>query len=233
MKVYPRIQVIGLCGFADVGKDTVADLLATHARFRKIAFADALRAELCNAFHVDPAVFVDRARKQTPMAELAFSRCLDSGFVGAAWQWLASIVAPGVTLSDEISRPRTPRETLQLWGTQYRRAQDPDYWIKKARATVEYYVRELDERAFVFSDVRFANEAYLIRTYRGELWQITRPGRSGELEGTHVSGTDGSEFNPERRIGNVAGVRHLQQMVLSEHCSLNYQLPGCKLEIAA
>ena len=39
-----RTHIIGLTGFAGAGKDTVADLLVAHARFRKLAFADALRA---------------------------------------------------------------------------------------------------------------------------------------------------------------------------------------------
>lgn len=231
MPPFPKVQVIGLCGFAFVGKDTVADLLATHAGFRKIAFADALRGELCDAFHVDPSTFSDRARKQTPMPELAFSRCLDRGYVGAAWAYLVQQLPAGTLLSDELTKPRTPRETLQLWGTQYRRASDPLYWIRKVHRSVVYFARELHERHFVITDVRYDNEANLVRSLGGELWQVTRPGCGGELEGNHSSATDGADFHPDRILANVDGIRHLQALVLGEHCALTYQLPGCTLEI--
>lgn len=45
-------HLIALTGHAGAGKDTTADLLVAHGRFRKLAFADALRGEVSNAFSV-------------------------------------------------------------------------------------------------------------------------------------------------------------------------------------
>ena len=41
----PPIHIIGLCGFASAGKDTVADMLCASAGFARMAFADRLRAD--------------------------------------------------------------------------------------------------------------------------------------------------------------------------------------------
>lgn len=45
-------HLIALTGHAGAGKDTTADLLVAHAGFRRLAFADALRGEVSNAFSV-------------------------------------------------------------------------------------------------------------------------------------------------------------------------------------
>jgi hypothetical protein len=42
-----------------------------------------------------------------------------------------------------------------------------------------------------------------------------RPGRTGAVEGAHVSATDGSRFRPEVVVTNAHDVRHLQVEVLS------------------
>jgi hypothetical protein len=226
-------HIIGLCGFAEVGKDTVGDLLETHAGFRKIAFADALRGEICDGFHVEPLIFSDRVTKQQPMAELAFTRCRNDGYIGAALRHLEEIKPPGsiLSISEELVKPRTPRETMQLWGTQYRRAQDADYWVRLARSTIAYCVREYHCNV-VLTDVRYANEAAMVRVLGGEIWQVTRPDRAGELEGGHSSAAAGSEYSPERIINNRHDMRHLQQLVLGAFFSRAASLP-ITVEIAA
>lgn len=227
-----KFHVVGLCGFAFVGKDTVADLLACHGGFRKLAFADALRAELCEGFAADPSLFTTRELKETPAPELAFVRCLDNGYVGAALKYLGQReAAAGITA--QMSKPRTPRETLQLWGTQYRRAQDPNYWTRQVRDTVGYFTREAHETRFVVTDVRYQNEADLVRTFGGELWQIRRPGSDGAAEGSHTSATDGTAFRPDRIISNSHSLKHLQQLVLSEFFSREANLPGLRVELPA
>ena len=74
--------IIGLCGLAGVGKDTVAELLATHCGAARIAFADALRAEICTAYSLDPVYLTRRETKEHPISALALARCLDTACVG-------------------------------------------------------------------------------------------------------------------------------------------------------
>jgi hypothetical protein len=228
-----RLQILGLCGFAGSGKDTAADLLVTHAGFRKLAFGDALKAELCEAFAVAPDTFTVRERKATPLDALAFRRCTDPAYVAHA---LAHVAAGRlVNVGDELAAPRSPRQTMQFWGTQYRRAQNPDYWVRQVRSTIGYHVRELGARRWVLTDCRFANEVAMVRALGGQLWQIRRPGVDAgtSLEGQHASATDGGEFRPEAIIHNSHEIRHLQQLVLSDFYALDAGLPGLKVELTA
>lgn len=223
-------HIIGLCGFAGSGKDTVADLLVTHAGFRKLAFADSLKAELTEAFHVEPMLFARAEFKGRPMQELALSRCTDRAYIDAALRHAAT-VRPGVAMNEELVRARTPRETMQLWGTEYRRAHDDRYWTKIIAQRVNYYLHTLHERNFVITDCRFANEVETLRSMGGWLWQVQRPGHDNTAEGAHVSATDGSAFEPDSTISNSHDIKHLQQQVLGEYWALDAGLASVRVEI--
>jgi hypothetical protein len=227
-------HILGLTGFAGAGKDTVADLLVEHARFRKIAFADALKAELCAAFHVEPLIFTRHEYKREPLGCLAFSRCLDTGYIGAALQHLA-IVRHALVVNEELIKARTPRETMQLWGTQYRRAQDENYWAAQVRRSIAFFMDQMHERNFVVTDCRFANEVDTLRKMGGWIWQVTRPGlHAGNTpEGLHASATDGSQFAPDVVLNNSHHIRHLQQLVLQEYWGLDSGLEGVEVRIPA
>lgn len=230
-------HIIGLCGFASAGKDTVADLLVTHAGFRKLAFADALKGELVEVFAVEPIVFSRPEFKSQLMSELALSRCTDRAYIDAALRygvehWQSSTPFP---TAEELVRPRTPRETMQLWGTQYRRAHDPHYWTALAHGRISYYTRELHERRFVITDCRFANEVDALRAMNGRLWQVKRPGldAASTSEGQHASVTDGGAFEPDVVLNNQHDLRHLQQLVLGEWWALEAGLERVTVEIEA
>lgn len=132
---------IGLLGPANAGKDTVADMLCEAIPgLRKVAFADALYEEVSQAFGVSVAQLRDRRTKEEPMAELVPLACREAGFL---------------PLLDDHAY--SPREILELWGTQYRRAQQENYWVLRALETqppvVHPDVRFLDELAIC--DVAF------------------------------------------------------------------------------
>jgi len=226
-------HIIGLCGLASVGKDTVGDLLVTHAGFRSTAFANALRMEVADAFHVEPIVFTRRELKEQPMSELALSRCTDKGYVGAALAHLA-VIEPNMPANVQLTKPRTPRQTMQLWGTEYRRAENPHYWARQVRDHIFYLMRQQLERNFVITDVRFANEVDTIRSMGGYIWQIKRPGITAAttVEGAHHSANDGSEFEPDAVINNEHTIKHLQQLVLGEFWALDAGLQRVTVEIA-
>lgn len=209
-------HILGLTGFAGAGKDTVADLLVAHARFRKLAFADALRAEVAEGFGVSVGDLADPAAKHRPTSALAMRRA-PRDFLAAVVLSL-SVAAPDhrTPLSNEwLDEPRAPRQILQWWGTEYRRAQHDRYWTRIMASRLVGYQRDGETR-FVITDVRFDNEADMVRASGGTLWQVTRPGCNGSAEGAHVSAVDGSRFNPEAVIANIHDVRHLQSIVLTE-----------------
>jgi hypothetical protein len=84
----------------------------------------------------------------------------------------------------------TVRRLLQWWGTEYRRAQDPDYWTKAWGRKIEQY--ELSRRHVLVDDVRFMNELNVIRAHGGLIVKIERPGFLGA--NSHSSETSLDSF---------------------------------------
>lgn len=92
------------------------------------------------------------------------------------------------------------RLLLQGWGTEFRREQDPNYWVKKAMAQVE----KDNPQVAIFTDMRFENEAremdtqiHLVRIPSKELLfndagETTTPGRVSISQ--HVSETQLDSF---------------------------------------
>jgi hypothetical protein len=79
--------------------------------------------------------------------------------------------ACGVTVLEINERKAVFRPLLQWWGTDFRRAADPEYWLKRMAARLD----TLPEDALVFvTDVRFENEAALIRSRAGDIIRVVR-----------------------------------------------------------
>jgi len=62
------------------------------------------------------------------------------------------------------------RELLQWWGTEFRRKQDEEYWVKKLSSRLDI---ELPQIALI-SDVRFRNEAEWIKDREGYYIKVER-----------------------------------------------------------
>ncbi|SIR00861.1 hypothetical protein [Pseudacidovorax sp. RU35E] len=215
-------HIIALTGFAGVGKDTVADLLVTHLGFVKLAFGDALRAEVAEAFDVDMATLSDPRTKHLPTPALAMARA-PLGFVGAVALTIGSEHRDGRGMLAQawLEQARTPRQVMQWWGTEYRRRQSANYWTRQLAARLAGLARAGHDR-MVVTDCRFANEADCIHGAGGRIWQVTRPGieASTTTEGHHVSATDGSAFHPSVVLSNSHDIAHLQRLVFDAFMEL-------------
>jgi len=77
----------------------------------------------------------------------------------------------------------TVRLILQWWGTEYRRAQDPDYWTKAWERKVLDF--DLEKVTILVDDVRFMNELHTIKGLGGQIVKIERPGFAAA--GNHAS----------------------------------------------
>lgn len=194
------MKLVALCGIHGAGKDTVADALPA----RKLAFADKLYEEVAEAWAEDIEWLRNRKYKDAAQWEMRLDACRNEEFLGyLRWSgkaWIGSY--------DDGSLPRSPRQILQWWGD-YRRAQDPDYFVKAARARMVW------GEPHVFTDVRFANEAALVRQLGGQIWQIKRPGHNPPCSG-HTSETTGDEFNPNVILLNNGTLQDLQNAALEE-----------------
>ena len=199
------MKLVALCGAAGAGKDTASDMLPA----RKLAFADTLYREVAEAFGVTVEWLKDRRWKDVPQAKLNMFVCEDDGFIEFA-----------LDPCDNPSNPLiySPRQILQWWGD-YRRAQDPAYFVRKVAEILKQkpdnYVDWTSPPArFVITDVRFPNEAAMVRQLGGQIWQIKRPGY--EAGGTgHASDTAGDEFAPDRVATNSGSLEDLRATVLA------------------
>ena len=217
--------LIGLTGPAGSGKDTVADLLQTHAGFHRLAFADALRNEVCDAFSVSLSHLTQRETKEHPISALALSKCIDLSFV-------ARMLVQHSTQGNPINpnAPRSPRQIMQWWGTDYRRAQSADYWTNKTALHIYQLMEQRIAHRIVVTDLRFDNEADLITRFGGLIWRVTRPG-CDVAPGAHISETTGEAFAPDAVLHNSHDIKHLQQLVLGEFWAHDAGLLGVKVEI--
>ena len=159
------VSLIGLTGYMGVGKDAAAALLFMLG-FHRRAFADSLRDEVANflnkpgelEFPGFPESMPLRLEELLQEYRLPFYRSIQD----PVWQ-----------------KPTPPamREILQLWGTEYRRRQDPNYWTRKTLSNLPAKT--------VISDLRFPNEAQAVRDKGGVIWRIVR--RSVEATSDHSS----------------------------------------------
>ncbi|CAB3855565.1 hypothetical protein LMG26858_01944 [Achromobacter anxifer] len=172
----PQYRVIGLVGRAGAGKDTCAAILAETRGFARVAFADALRDEVVQAFSIDPFILSDRSLKEALSNQMRISKCTDNGFIERMRE-----------LGEDVSKRRSPREIMRLWGTEYRRAlQGTSYWTERTNERVNALFRAGFCRICI-TDVRYPNEAaYVTASLGGELWRIRRRS-SDKLVPTHSS----------------------------------------------
>lgn len=183
-----RRMLLGLAGRAGAGKDTAADILSQAHQFYRFAFADPVRAEIVAAFGVDISIF-DVDSKERKSEALAIERCSDPDF---------RRVTAKLGLSDKD--PRTPREIMRWWGTEYRRAQNPRYWTQRAGDTLHDAMRR-GFRRIVITDVRFQNEVDFLRYHGGKIWEIRRATADNVLA-THQSEREVTAICPDLSIDN-------------------------------
>ena len=206
--------LIGLTGPAASGKDTVADLLVTHCGFVKLAFADPLKAEVSDAFGIEPWHLTQRETKEHPMTSLALRKCRADGFVGRI---IIDHQAKGDTL--DLDAPRSPRQIMQWWGTDYRRHQSETYWIDLTRQRISHLIVQRLASRIVIADCRFPDEIRFVRRVMGgEIWQVRRDGID-IAAGAHVSETTGAEFAPNAVLNNSWDIEQLQEQVIDRWVS--------------
>lgn len=159
-----RYNIIGLCGQAGSGKDTCADLIVARSPrgVVKLAFADPLKEEVSQSFGIDPIFLHAQELKCIKYGSLAIHRSADIHFIDRMKE-----------IGEDIHCLRSPRQIMQLWGTEYRRADDRDYWTEKMLSYIHAHIG-YGQKIFVLSDVRFVNEAQLVLNCGGTLIMVKR-----------------------------------------------------------
>jgi hypothetical protein len=215
------------------GKDTVADYLVAQHDFLKFAFSDGLYREVAAAFRLaDESLLRDVDTKEKDLRVLALHNCTDPLFVDVATcrldrEYPEKLLYPTGT-------PLSPRWVLQTWGTDYRRAQDPDYWVKQSKQFVESFLdvvhaaraklaagqplsaddeNALSVQGLVNTTVRFPNELDFIRGLGGEVWHIYRREAEAKHRDTYVSEQRLPVAEPDRELYNNSTIDKLHTAV--------------------
>ncbi len=101
------------------------------------------------------------------------------------------------------------RGLLQWWGTEYRRKQDPDYWVKQLAKSI---LKLEGEKRFVYvNDCRFLNEANFILQAGASIWRVVR-WQEGEPD-LHPSETELDSFGFDVILPNNGTLAELEELV--------------------
>lgn len=191
-------KIIGLCGHYGSGKDEAAKALVERGWVR-VAFADPLREM---ALAIDPYVVVgdrESGEKGIDPDKLAGAVVVYGGF----FVRLSSLVA--VYGWDVAKKIADVRRFLQRLGTEgVRNHIGNDTWVQVAERSMPA------DKNVVFTDVRFANEAAMIRERGGQVVRLYRPGH--EPNCGHAS--EQFDFDTDFEIYNADSVEKLHEAIL-------------------
>ena len=194
--------IIGLGHRARHGKDTAAEAIVRHCnRILKpvlhMGWAGALYAEV--------------------------REFLDSPFTSGNF-WKSPRIVDGVMLPSWVQPDDNPAQDarmgrhgkhaklLQWWGTEYRRAQDSLYWIKKGVATIKAFQAKNPAGVVLVSDTRFINEFDAIKSLGGYSIKVRRLNDDGtefrdpSRDSNHISETEAETYNFDYHIDSKSAV---------------------------
>ena len=141
-------MIIGICGLIGSGKGTVADILVEEHNYEKLSFADKLKDGVSSVFGWD--------------------RQMLEGDTDASRKWREE---EDKFWTQETGETITPRLILQLFGTDCMRNGFYDgIWV----SLVKQELLKNKDKNYVIPDVRFENEAKMIRSLGGRICQVRR-----------------------------------------------------------
>lgn len=208
-----RVFILGVGHRARQGKDTIAQYILTHrAQVYVMHFADALYEEVRNKDRRYPLVtklwglygyglldnaedgrYIFKSNEEVPYLHKIMSERNIDGYWGM----------------DEKDAPM-----LQFWGTDFRRTQHPDYWVRRANEQVQFLIRSREKALdlwIVLSDTRFKNEVAYVKSQNGYYIRVERFEKPGvqfidsSRDPNHPSEIDIQNEQPYEIIAAVSG----------------------------
>jgi hypothetical protein len=155
--------ILGFGNKARQGKDSAAAVVtewafAKNIPVKRVAFADFLRKEVTQA--VEDAGGLDMLLAKGP----------EPGIVIPSWV----VLDKNPDMSDPLLPHGKHPKLLQWWGTEFRREQNPNYWVDKWRADAVGF-----SGIVVSPDTRFSNEAIAVVENGGYTINIRRLNEDG------------------------------------------------------
>lgn len=179
----PRVEMIGISGWARSGKDTVGTHLIEQHGFERASFADPMREALKR---LNPLISMEKDGTWT-LTELS------AALEHSSWEELKD-------------KSRNIRPYLQRFGTEVGRQMfGENFWV-------DYAIDKMPDGAkIVLTDVRFKNEANAVKALGGKVWRITRPGVQAAND--HISEHDLDDYEFDHVISNDKGILDLFETV--------------------
>lgn len=142
-------MIIGLSGIASSGKDSTANIIIKkYPNWVKVSFA--------------------KAMKDAASAMFGFPRELLEGDTLESREWREQ---KSEYWSEKLGQEVTPRNILQILGTGLvRKHLHENFWVDR----LELEIKQLTEsgKNVIITDVRFPNEAEMIRSLGGKIWHV-------------------------------------------------------------
>ena len=173
-------MLIGIHGFKQSGKDTLADLLVEEYGFQKIAFADKLKEALALIFSI-------------PREDLWGSDEQKRKKSTVLWSELQGIDRPQKDYPDVLSI----RELMQIFATEVCRDKIPGIWYR--------YLELPPGKNYVVSDLRFQNEALFLKEKSAILIKVSRP---SALSTNHASEAGLEDSLLDHHLSNDASLEN-------------------------
>jgi len=182
-----RKHVVGLVGLKNSGKDTLFRIIQQwYPHALRLAFGDPLKEEV-----------YDSLSCEGPFTDKLLEVCRQIDFDVRPF-WPTKGVSYEAKLNWIDANKASLRPLLQYWGTEVRRVEDPNYWVRK----LDEKVRASDGDLIVITDVRFQNETEYIRAgCGGIIVKVVRTDIQPE-EDPHVSERFAREVGPNVVVTN-------------------------------
>jgi len=176
-------MIIGLSGYAQSGKSTVAKIMVEEFGYEQLAFADGIRRAV---FALNPVIPNGKTGGWDRLQDLVTKR---------GWEYTKNN-------NYEV------RRLLQVFGTEVgRELFDEDIWVQELFKVIG----QSGAGNYVISDVRFPNEAGAVRAAGGVVWRVVRPFTNRVNE--HISESALDDLSFEKIILNNSGFNGLQKQV--------------------
>lgn len=179
--------IIGVCGFKDSGKDTVADIICKYTGYKRVSMASSLKDIVATMFNWDRELLEGRTDESRRWREE----------VDDVWTHL--IASRGIFSNDSTI---TPRIALQRIGNMIRTNISDDFFVNKS----------IMHDNIVISDARHMNELERCHiTIRVERFSYS----NDEIDKMDISEKEHLSFTPNFIISNNGGLSQLEEKVLS------------------
>ena len=187
-------KLIGFAGKAQTGKTTAAKVLEEKG-YRIVSFASGVREE-CVAFLEKYGITFRMCNfygtKEDKEEILTFGGCRRP--LAETPEFLEFIHQQSPQALYALSFKFSARQLMQWWGTNYRRKQNSNYWVDKAGARIEAFMKEGFN--VTVDDCRFPDEAIMIKSLGGRMFCVVREDRPV---------IDGAEHESETALDNFIG----------------------------